>query len=155
MTRIIAYTKAQDAWTTYTLALPDNQADPAGGEDLRCTELCTLDGVTYVAVPDDVTLPEQPAQIADTVQAIALTPELREQIKIASPHCAFIAERMQAQIRARYSAEDEMYFARIGAGAALGVYQFEAGEKEQLLDYGAHIEAIRQWGRAERANLGL
>lgn len=111
--------------------------------------------MTYVAVPEGVTLPEQPAQIADTLQEVALTPELREQIKTASPHCAFIAERMQAQIRARYSAEDEMYFARIGAGAALGVYQFEAGEKERLLDYGAHVEAVRQWGRSERAKLGL
>lgn len=155
MTSIIAYRKATDAWTTYTLALPDNQADPAGGEDLRCTELCTLDGVTYVAVPDGVTLPEQPAQIADTVQAIALTPELREQIKNASPHCAFIAERMQDQIRARYSIEDEMYFARIGVGVALGKYTFEPGEEVALTEYGAHVEGVRQWGRAERAKLGL
>lgn len=155
MTSIVAYRKATDAWTTYTLALPDNQADPDGGEDLRCTELCTLDGVTYVAVPEGVTLPEQPAQIADTLQEVALTPELREQIKTASPHCAFIAERMQAQIRARYSAEDEMYFARIGTGVALSKYAFETGEEAALAEYGAHVEGVRQWGRAERAKLGL
>lgn len=111
--------------------------------------------MTYVAVPEGVTLPEQPAQIADTLQEVALTPELREQIKTASPHCAFIAERMQAQIRARYSAEDEMYFARIGTGVALSKYAFETGEEAALAEYGAHVEGVRQWGRAERAKLGL
>lgn len=111
--------------------------------------------MTYVAVPDGVTLPEQPAQIADTLQEVALTPELREQIKTASPHCAFIAERMQAQIRARYSAEDEMYFARIGTGVVLGKYTFEPGEEVALTEYGLYVEAVRQWGRAERAKLGL
>jgi len=155
MTSIVAYRKATDAWTTYTLALPDNQADPAGGEDLRCTELCTLDGVTYVAVPDGITLPEQPAQIADTVTTVILTPELREAIKAASPHVQLITKRMQDKIRARYSAEDEMYFARIGTGAALGKYAFEPGEEAALAEYGAHVEGVRQWGRAERAKLGL
>lgn len=155
MPKIIAYTKTQDAWTTYTLALPDNQADPAGGEDLRCTELCTLDGVTYVAVPDGVTLPEQPAQIADTVTPVTLTPELRDRIKSASTHCQFIDARMQDKIRARYSAEDEMYFARIGAGVALGKYTLEPGEEAALTEYGAYVEGVRQWGRAERAKLGL
>ena len=154
MTSIVSYRKATDSYTTYALVTPDTQLDAAGAE-LYCTELCTLDGVTYVAVPDGITLPEQPPQIAGTVTPVTLTPELRDRIKAASPHCQFIDARMQDKIRALYSAEDEMYFARIGAGAALGVYQFEAGEKEQLLDYGAHIEAIRQWGRAERANLGL
>lgn len=155
MTSIVAYRKHYATHTVITLNAPDNAPDPEGGEDLRCTELCTIDGVTYVSVPDGLDLPEQPAEIADSVHLAVITPELRASIKAASPHCRLIDERMQDQIRARYSAEDEMYFARIGAGAALGVYQFEAGEKERLLDYGAHIEAIRQWGRAERANLGL
>jgi hypothetical protein len=155
MTSIVGYRKHYTAHTVITLDVPDNAPDPEGGEDIRCTELCTLDGVTYVAVPDAVTLPEQPAQIADTVTPATLTPELREAIKAASPHCQLITERMQDQIRARYTAEDEMYFARIGGGAALGVYQFESGEKERLLAYGAHIESVRQWGRAERAKLGL
>ena len=154
MTSIVSYRKATDAWTAYTLVTPDTQLD-AAGEELYCTELCTLDGVTYVAVPDAVTLPEQPAQIANTVTPVILTPELREAIKAASPHCQFITERMQDKIRARYSAEDEMYFARIGGGAALGVYEFEVGEKELLLAYGAHVESVRQWGRVERAKLGL
>ncbi len=143
--------KVSDAYTTYQLQLPDSQ----GADDaIRCTELCTLaDGYTYYAVPDGVTLPDQPDQIS--VQSVTLTAELREQIKGASSHCAFIAERMQQMIRARYSPDDEMYFARIGTGAALGVYQFEAGEEAAVLEYGAYVESVRQWGRAERALLGL
>lgn len=111
--------------------------------------------MTYVAVPDGITLPEQPAQIADTVTTVILTPELREAIKAASPHVQLITERMQDKIRARYSAEDEMYFARIGTGVALGKYTFEPGEEVALTEYGAHVEGVRQWGCAERAKLGL
>jgi len=48
-----------------------------------------------------------------------------------------------------------MYFARIGVGVSLGAYQFEPGEQEALLAYGAHVEACRQWGRQKRAELGL
>lgn len=154
MPSIVSYRKATDAWTTYTLATPDTQLG-AGGEELYCTELCTLDGATYVAVPDGVTLPEQPAQIAATIAPVTLTPELRDRIKAASPHCQFIDARMQDKIRALYSPEDEMYFARIGTGVALGVYTFEPGEQDALLEYGAHVEAVRQWGRGQRAELGL
>ena len=155
MSSIFAYRKHYTAHTVITLNVPDNATDPEGGEDLRCTELCTIEGVTYVSVPDGLDLPGQPAEIADSVQVATITPELRAAIKAASPHCRLIDERMQDRIRARYTPEDEMYFARIGAGAALGVYQFESGEKERLLAYGAHVEAVRQWGRSERAKLGF
>jgi len=132
------------------MALPDSQ----GVDDsVHCTELCTLGDVTYVAVPGGIVLPEQPAEI--TVAPVTLTPELRAAIKAASVHCAFIAERMEARIRSKYSLSDEAYFARIGVGAALGVYQFEPGEQDEMLAFGAYVEACRQWGRDERAKLGL
>ncbi len=121
---------------------------------MHCTELATLaDGYTYVAVPDSVTLPEQPEQI--TVEPFTLTPELREQIKAVSPHCALIAERTEAKIRARYSSNDEAYFARIASGASLGLYEFEPGEQDKLIVFGLYVEQCRQWARAERAKLGL
>ena len=120
---------------------------------VHCTELCTIDGTTYVAVPDGVTLPDQPAEI--TVAPVDLTPELREQIKAASVHCAFIAERMVQKIRAVYSIDDEMFFARIGVGAATGMYQPSAGELADMQAFGAHVETVRQWGRQQRAELGL
>lgn len=119
------------------------------------TELCTIDGVTYVSVPDD-DLPEQAAQIsASIVNPVTLTTELREAIKAASPHCALIHERMEAKIRDKYSLSDEQYFSRIASGAALGLYTFETGEAEAIQAFGAYVESVRQWGREQRALLGL
>ena len=150
MTTIYSYSKVPTEFTVIQMVLPDSM----GVDDaLHCTELCTLDGVTYVAVPADVTLPEQPPEI--TVLPVDMTPEMREQIKSASPHCALIAERMEARIRSKYSLSDEAYFARIGVGAALGVYQFEPGEQDEMLAFGAWVESARQWGHDERAKLGL
>lgn len=116
-------------------------------------ELAELDGWHYVFVPDGVTLPEQHVDIQ--WQAVTLTDALKEQIKAASRPCALIAEAMQQRIRSVYSLEDEQYFARIGVGVALGVYEFRPGEREALLSFGAHVEAVRQWGRERRAAIGL
>lgn len=119
----------------------------------RAIELAEVDGWHYVFVPDDAGLPEQPAAIE--WQAVTLDDALRERIKAASRPCHLIADRVQQMIRAQYSAEDEAYFARIGVGVALGAYAFESGEQEALLAFGAHVEAVRQWGRERRAEIGL
>ncbi len=143
MAKIYAYRKLISPLTTVHAALPDDS-----------TELATLpDGTTYVAIPDTAVLPAQPQGITLTI----VTPDapLREALKAASPHCRVIAEQMQEKIRALYSPEDEMYFARIGVGASLGMYQFELGEESAMTVYGEHVEAVRQWGRAARAKLGL
>lgn len=116
-------------------------------------ELAELDGWHYVFVPDGVTMPEQHADIQ--WQDVTLTDALKEQIKAASRPCQLIAEAMQQRIRAIYPVEDEQYFARIGVGAALGVYTFQPGEQDALLAFGAHVEAVRQWGRAQREAIGL
>lgn len=144
MTHIVSYQKQSDAYTVYQLNAPEGS-----------TELCTIDGVTYVSVPDD-DLPEQAAQIsASIVNPVTLTTELREAIKAASPHCALIHERMEAKIRDKYSLSDEQYFSRIASSAALGLYTFETGEAEALQAFGAYVESVRQWGREQRALLGL
>ena len=144
MTHIVSYQKQSDAYTVYQLSAPEGS-----------TELCTIDGVTYVSVPDD-DLPEQAAQIsASIVNPVTLTTELREAIKAASPHCALIHERMEAKIRDKYSLSDEQYFSRISSGAALGLYTFEAGESVALQAFGDYIESVRQWGREQRGQLGL
>ena len=116
-------------------------------------ELAELDGWHYVFVPDGVTLPEQHADIQ--WQAVTLTDALKEQIKAASRPCQLIAEAMQQRIRSVYSVEDEAYFARIGVGVVLGAYQFQPGEQDALLAFGAHVEGVRQWGRLEREKIGL
>ena len=116
-------------------------------------ELAELDGWHYVFVPDGVTLPAQHADIQ--WQAVTLTDALKEQIKASSRPCALIAEAMQQRIRAVYSVEDEAYFARIGVGVVLGAYQFQPGEQDALLAFGAFVESVRQWGRLEREKIGL
>jgi hypothetical protein len=147
MSSIVRYLKATDQWTTHTLATPP---------DSGCTELCTLDdGYTYVAVPDGVTLPEQPDEIAASVESVTITPELREAIKTASPHCRLISERMIDQIRARYSVDDELFYARIMIGAGAGLYELQAGEAEEVAAFKTHVETVREWGREQRAALGL
>lgn len=145
---IYAYTKVSTPYTIIQMALPYEM-----DSENQCTELCTLEGVTYVSVPDSVTLPDQPAEL--TITEATITPELRDQIKAASPHCRLITERMEMRISSKYSLSDEQYFARIGVGAALGAYTFAPGEQDELLAFGAYVEAARQWGRDERAKLGL
>ncbi|WP_150105460.1 hypothetical protein [Leptothrix cholodnii] len=143
MPSIISYRKVTDAYTTHALRLPDG-----------ATELATVDGITFVSLPDGATLPEgQPEQIE--AQAAPLTAEQRDAIRAASPHVKLIGQRVVDHIRAMYSPDDEMYLARIGTGAALGVYELEAGEREELARYQAHVEACREWGRAQRVALGV
>ncbi|MEI7816176.1 MAG: hypothetical protein WCI45_03180 [Desulfuromonadales bacterium] len=117
------------------------------------TELCTIEGLTYISIPDSVALPAQPEQVVLT--EVALTPELADAIKAVSPHVRLIDERIKAKIRERYDAESEMYFARISIGAITGQYIMEPGEAAKVAAYGAYVEEVRQWGRDQRAGFGL
>ncbi|POP53055.1 hypothetical protein [Zhongshania marina] len=142
---IVSYIKYTDAVTTKSLLAPEGS-----------TELCTLEGVTYVAIPDGETLPEnQPAEIAASIETVTLTDTLKASIKAASPHCALIAKRVEQKIRDQYSQEDEFYFARISIGVLTSQYTFEAGEADAVADFGVYVEECRQWGRDQRAALGL
>lgn len=153
MASIIRYQIVSDALTTHRLR---EHGGLLMGEP-RCTELCTLeDGYTYVSVPDDVALPEdQPASVTASMEPVTLTDVLREQIKVASPHTQLIAQRVIERIRERYGVDDELYFARIMIGAQAGLYTLEAGEMEQVAAFKGWVEAARQWGREQRAALGL
>lgn len=131
MPSIVAYLAVSDAYTTYRLNAPEGS-----------TELCTLDGVTYTALPDGAVLGEQPEQIAASVQVIAPDIELRERICAASPHVALIRDRVAAQIAERYSITDEVKLLRTAPSA-----EFEA--------YNEYAESCRQWGRDRKAELGL
>jgi len=93
MARIYSYRKVTDKYTIYLLREADAQGDGA-----RITDLCTIDGITYVSVPDGVKLLEQPEQVAETLQEVELTGELRERIRAASPHVRLINERMKNNI---------------------------------------------------------
>ena len=123
------------------------------GEGQDCVQIAQIRGEVYVYVPDESKLPEQPVEISLT--PVIPDDALKNELKVASRRIQLITEEMHRKIRERYTLEDEQYFARIGVGAALGVYTFQPGEEEELLAFGDFVEAVREWGRAERAKLGL
>lgn len=118
-----------------------------------CLEVAELDGWHYVHVPDPDSLPDQPDNIE--WQEVALTQSEKEELRFISRRCQIIGDEMQAKIRERYKAEDEQYFSRIAANAALGTYQFKDGEEDKLAAYNAYIEDLRAWAQNERSKIGL
>lgn len=151
MPSIYSYQKYITHDQTKIIKLPENNDHQPVG-----TELATIDNITYISLPDGAILPmNQPEEIASTIKTESLTEQLRTQLKAFSPHCQLIAQRVIEQIRDRYSVDDEAYFSRIGIGAALNIYEFESGESDALLQFGNYVEQCRQWGRDQRALLGL
>lgn len=153
MTQIVRYKIVSDALTTHRLKEP-NSPDATTP---RCTELCTLDdGYTYVAVPEGVTLPtEQPPTVNASLEPVTLTDALRYQILSASTHCKLIAERVIERIRERYPLDEELFLNRIATGVANGLYVYQDGEEAEVIAFGVWAEECRQWGRQQRAELGL
>ncbi len=151
MPTLIAYQKHITAAITRELLLPlDADHQPLG------TELATVAGITYVALPAGAVLPaDQPAEIAASIQTLTPDAATLTAIRAASPHCKLIDERMRDQIRSVYALEDELKYARIGVGASMGMYTPTADELLAMAAFGQHVEAVRQWGRDERAKLGL
>jgi hypothetical protein len=137
--KIYKYRKITDQFTTHCLAEPDYGRD---GDEERITELCTIDGVTYVSVPDSITLPQQPERLAvEAVDMLAPDPPLG-MLRMNSPHILLINDRVVERIRARYSVNDEIKMLRIGPSP----------ETEAYNDW---VEECRAWGRAEKEKLGL
>lgn len=116
-------------------------------------ELCDLDGLTYVTVPDGEVLPDQHPEIV--LAPVTVDYGLREKLKKASRAVILIDQGIVDMIRSKYSIDDEQYFSRIGVGVALGAYTFEPGEQEALLEFGDFVEGCRAIGREQRAVLGL
>ena len=140
MTSIVAYRKHIDAITTKELQLPEGENRQRIG-----TELATVDGITYVSLPDGATLPaDQPKEIAATIEFLGapLSDALRDSIRAASPHVRLIDQRVVAQIRDRYSVDDEIKLLRIAPS-------------EETSAWNAYVEDCRAWGRSQKAALGL
>jgi hypothetical protein len=136
MPKILSYQKITDKFTTHTLVEPTT-AYATNGE-ARIVELCTIDGTTYVYIPDGVILPSQPKSIS--LMEEKLTDELKVKIKLAS--IRLINQRVVEKIREEYSADDEFKMLRL------------APSEESAL-YNDHIEECRAWGRKEKEKLGL
>lgn len=139
MPSIVSYRKHIDSLITRELLLPEDSTT----RQRLGTELATIAGVTYVALPDGATLPtEQPEQIAASIATVTLTDPLRDAIKAASPHVRLINERVRDAIAERYSVEDEIKLLRTAPSA-------------ECIVYNAYAEECRAWGRVEKAKLGL
>lgn len=102
-----------------------------------------MDGITYVSLPDGVSLPgEQPSEIVVSIQSVTLDAALRQAIAEVSPHVRLIRVRVAEKIAEHYSLADEIKLLRTAPSA-----EFEA--------YNAYAEDCRAWGRSEKAKLGL
>ena len=136
---IIRYRQYTDALVSRTLRLPSGER-----HEPRGTELATLaDGYTYVSLPEDAALPaEQPEEIADSVEAVTLSPEQVSAIKAASPHVRLINARVREKIASRYSVADELKLLRTAPSA-------------EAETYNSWAEECRAWGRERKAALGL
>lgn len=135
MTSIVSYQKFIDAQRTVEIKLPE-----AGNGERIGSELATIDGVTYVSLPEGAVLPTQPEEI--TVTPVTLTPELKLAISDASPFVRMIRQMVAEKIAARYSVTDEIKLIRTAPSA-----EFEA--------YNVYAEDCRAWGREQKAELGL
>lgn len=126
---------------TWELRLPEAAPGQRQGQ-----EIATLaDGRTVVSLPDGATLPaDQPPQIAASIQTLPspLPAELRDEIRAASPQVAYINQRVVQRIRERYSVDDEIKLLRIAPSPETAAWN-------------DHVEDCRQWGRKQRAALGL
>lgn len=135
--QIFGYQKHITTTITRELAFPVNENHQRLGH-----ELATVDGITYCSLPDGIALPEQPAEIAASVQAVTLDPALTQKIKAASPLVRLINVTVAEKIAEQYSLADEIKLLRTAPSP-----EFEA--------YNAHAEACRAWGREQKAALGL
>lgn len=138
MTSIVSYRKFSDATRTIELRIPES----ADSRQRLGQELATLDGVTYVSLFDGAVLPEQPDEIAASVQSVELTDALRDEISAASPAVQLIRAQVVERIRARYSSDDEIKLLRVAPS-------------DETSAWNAYVEDCRAWGRQQRALLGL
>lgn len=143
---IYSYTKFRvDGVNGYTI-------QHSNTENNDIVELCTIDDVTFIYIPDSIELPLQPEeiQLVDVTLTVDLS-ILREH----SPIEKMIQMETQMKIRSKYSLEDELYFSRISIGQLSGLYTMTASEQQQVAEFGAFVEQCRSEANLKRASVGL
>ena len=128
--KIIKYKKTTDKYTTYSVC------------EEGITELCTIDGDTYISIPDDVVLPKQPKQI--TLEPVIVTAELKEQIEEVSPHIQLIKKRIREKIAKKYSIEDELKIIR---------NKINGMEVDKYVEYNNYVESCLAEGNIKKEEL--
>lgn len=132
MAYIVSYRKFITRDISVTLDAPD-----------EATELCTINDTTYVSIPDSLELSKtQPTEIKKTIKTVVLDADTTALIKSHSTHVQLINERVKAKIAERYSVTDELKEIRNSSSPSFALYA----------DY---VEQCRQWGRKQKAALGL
>lgn len=114
----------------------------------RVTELCNLDSETYVSVPDDIVLPDQPKIISKTLEEVQLDDTLKVQISKASVHVQLINQRVVEKIREKYDVNDELGMTRKKVAA-------ETGSATKFNSYNTYVKSCIAWGDSEKTKLGL
>ena len=104
------------------------------------TELGTIEGITYVSIPDNIEISQQPEEIS--VTKIILTDDQKSLIKKNSPHIKLINARVREKIESRYSTTDEIKLIRTKPSQAFD-------------EYNSFVEECRTQGQTEKKNLGL
>lgn len=139
MPYIVSYQKYTTPMVTRELALPEDDQHTRLG-----LELATVDGITYVSIPDGAVLPaSQPEEIAASiVNPAVLTSDLLDRLRDACPHVHGINAEVVHKIRERYSMDDEIKLLRIAPS-------------EETDAWNAYVEECRAWGREQKAAIGL
>jgi hypothetical protein len=133
MAKIYSYKKVVDAVTT-------KQLDTSGIEG--AIELCEINGLTYVSVPDAAKVAVQDAAIE--AKAATLDAKQMTEIRAASYVVRFIKQQVRDRIREKYDLDDELKLLRL-----------RDKDAEAWSAYDAHVEECRAWGEAEIQKLGI
>jgi hypothetical protein len=139
MPKIFRYLKSTDKFTTHTFVEPDYSEN-----EERITELCTIDGLTYISIPDSVKTSKQPKNVEETLEEVVLSDEVKDKIKKASPHIQLIYQRVRDKIAEKYSVTDELKALR---ERDKDVIKFN--------EYNSYVEECCAWGNAKKVKLGI
>ena len=106
-------------------------------------ELGTIDGITYVAVPDGYVLPPQPKQIADSIKEVSPDSEIIAKLADAFPVIRLIKRRMAGlEVKTRLSKQDELTF-----GLITGIVPPVLTEKSTYLTLPEFVLECRSWDK--------
>jgi len=132
MPSIMKYRKITDKYTTYTV----------NDEENRITELCTINGDTYISVPDDFILANQSQKIK--IVPVTMTDDLKKQIEEKSSHIQLINQRVRGKIRDKYAIEDEIKIIR---------NKINGVKVDKYAAYHQYVEDCIQEGNLQKAKL--
>lgn len=136
MTYIVAYQKFINSDRTVEINLPVEEDTHYRIGD----ELATVEGITYVAIPDGIELPEQPPEI--DVEVVILDDHEKKLICAISPLVKIINDEVKNNIAEKYSIADEIKLLRTQPSEAFD-------------EYNTFVESCRAIGKSKKALLGL